>query len=387
MSALDAIETVLTEVGEPRHYREITRLIMGRALWTTDGKTPEATINALLSVDVKKKGPQSRFQRTGKGVFALRTWGLPELAIGKAKTHATPESGSGARTPRESKTLSFTDAAERVLTQFGGKKPMHYVAITEKASQSGLIATTGKTPEATMYAAILSEIRRKARRGEQPRFAKHGKGFVGLTQWMAKGLAFQIDNHNKTVRRELHKRIRQIDPTEFEALASQLLVALGFEDVSVTSRASDGGIDVRGTLVVGDVIRTRMAVQVKRWKPNVLAPTIQQVRGSLGAHEQGLIITTSSFSKGARDEAERPDATPVALMDGEQLVKLLVENDLGVRRTAYELLELGETDDESDLPSPMLPAETGETRAGPPPDGACGKTASRRNRIPARQTD
>jgi len=376
MSALDAIETMLTEAGEPRHYREITRLIMGRALWATDGKTPEATINALLSVDVKKKGSHSRFQRTGKGLFALRAWGLPELAIGKEEAHAASESDSGPRAPREPKTLSFTDAAERVLTQFGGRKPMHYVAITEQASESGLIATTGKTPEATMYAAILSEIRRKERRGEQPRFANHGKGFVGLTQWMAKGLAFQIDNHNKTVRRELHKRIRQMDPTEFEALASQLLVALGFEDVSVTSRASDGGIDVRGTLVVGDVIRTRMAVQVKRWKPNVLAPTVQQVRGSLGAHEQGLIITTSNFSKGARDEAERPDATPVALMDGEQLVKLLVENDLGVQRTAYELLELGAPDDGSaDLSSldPTPNSDTDWPDSGPP-----ARTAKRR---------
>jgi len=28
-------------------------------------------------------------------------------------------------------------------------------------------------------------------------------------------------------------------------------------------------------------------------------------------------------------------------MDGEQLVRLLVENDLGVRRTPYELIESG----------------------------------------------
>jgi restriction system protein len=35
----------------------------------------------------------------------------------------------------------------------------------------------------------------------------------------------------------------------------------------------------------------------------VQAPVVQQVRGSLGAHEQGLIITTSDFSTGARSEA------------------------------------------------------------------------------------
>ena len=69
---------------------------------------------------------------------------------------------------------------------------------------------------------------------------------------------------------------------------------------------------------------------------------IQQVRGSLGAHEQGLVITTSDFSKGAKEEAERADATPVALMDGEQLVGLLVENEIGVRRTPLQLIQIGE---------------------------------------------
>jgi restriction system protein len=51
---------------------------------------------------------------------------------------------------------------------------------------------------------------------------------------------------------------------------------------------------------------------------------------------------TSDFSKGAKDEAERADATPVRLMNGEQLVALLVENEIGVRRTPLQLIGLGE---------------------------------------------
>ena len=55
-----------------------------------------------------------------------------------------------------------------------------------------------------------------------------------------------------------------------------------------------------------------------------------------------MIITTSDYSKGAYIEAERPDATPVALMNGNQLVQLLIENDIGIQRTAYDLIELDE---------------------------------------------
>ena len=153
-------------------------------------------------------------------------------------------------------------------------------------------------------------------------------------------MASEIELQNQKVRAQLHQRLLTMSPIDFEALMGRLLSALGFEQIEVTAARSDGGIDVRGTLVVGDVIKTRMAVQVKRWRHNVQAPVVQQVRGSLGAHEQGLIITTSGFSSGSRVEAERADTTPVALMDGDQLVNLLIENDLGIRRESYDLIEL-----------------------------------------------
>ena len=89
-----------------------------------------------------------------------------------------------------------------------------------------------------------------------------------------------------------------------------------------------------------------MAVQVKRWKQNIQSPTVQQVRGSLGTHDQGLIITTSDFSSGAREEAEKADRTPVALMNGEQLVALLVEHSIGVTREQFDIIDL--SDDEED---------------------------------------
>jgi restriction system protein len=51
---------------------------------------------------------------------------------------------------------------------------------------------------------------------------------------------------------------------------------------------------------------------------------------------------TSDFSRGTKDDAECADATPVGLMNGEQLVALLVENEIGVRRTPLQMIGLGE---------------------------------------------
>lgn len=364
MSAIQATEEVLREAGEPLRFEEIARRALAAGLWQSSGKTPEATIHAQLAVDIDRHGANSKFQRTAKAVFALREWGLPEFrraesakGRGRKPAAALPEiapateapdglpagrTGRAATDRRVGGMMSFTDAAEQVLANDDSRQPLHYRTITQKMLAQGLVNTTGKTPEATLYAQILTETKRKTKRGEQPRFVMHGKGYIGLAKWMGQGLAFQIEQHNQAVRKKLHERVRSMVPGAFEEVIGELLGALGFEEVTVTGRAGDGGIDVRGTLVVGEVIRTRMAVQVKRWKQNVQAPVVQQVRGSLGTHEQGLIITTSDFSKGAREEAARGNAVPVGLMNGEQLVSLLIENDIGVTRRSHDLFAMAE---------------------------------------------
>jgi len=93
------------------------------------------------------------------------------------------------------------------------------------------------------------------------------------------------------------------------------------------------------------MVYTKMAVQAKKWKNNVQSPVIQQVRGSLGTHEQGMIITTTDFSKGAKKEADRADAVPVALVNGEQLVELLIEYQVLVKRVPYDLIYLDVEED------------------------------------------
>jgi len=340
-TAVDAIRRVLAEANGPLHYKEITRWILKQGYWQTDGKTPEATIISQITVNINKHGNASPFRKAGRGVYELNPNGVSAPTTGGKPTEAPK-----GKEVRSGKTLSFTDAAEHILQQCGNRRPMHYRDITAKALEQHLLNTSGLTPDATMYAQIMQENQRRSRRGERPRFERYGKGMVGLSAWHGEGLAYQIEEHNRDIRKKLHKELQKMPPDAFEDLIGRLLAEIGFEAVQVTGRQGDGGIDVRGTLVVGEVIRTRMAVQVKRWKNNVQAPTVQQVRGSLGAHEQGLIITTSDFSSGARTEAERPDAVPVALMNGEQLISLLVENQIGVAKKSYELIELGESEGE-----------------------------------------
>jgi len=340
MDVKTAAIQVLQQAGTELHAKDIAEQIMAAGLWQSGGKTPDATVSARLYSDIKNNGDKSPFVKVGPQTFALRD--SAEIPSGAEPVPAFVEDTP--KPPSVNAGFSFTDCAQKVLETFGGKKPMHYKEITEKALQKGWLVTGGKTPEATMYAQVITEIKRQQKCGERPRFVQHGRGNVGLSQWMGRGLAFQIEQHNHQVRKVLRERLLAMKPGEFEELISQLLAEMGFEMVEVTKLSGDGGIDVRGTLVVGDVVRIKMAVQVKKWKlkNNIQAPVVQQVRGSLGAHEQGLIITTSDFSPGAVKEAAQADKTPIALMNGDQLVMLLMEHGIGVHRSTPDLFEIDE---------------------------------------------
>jgi restriction system protein len=98
---------------------------------------------------------------------------------------------------------------------------------------------------------------------------------------------------------------------------------------------------VRATLIVGGgMIRLPYAVQVKRWKHNILTPQVQALRGSLDAGEHGVLVTTSNYSTGAVADANAAGKRPMALINGQQLIGLLVKHGFGVQSSTYRLLAM-----------------------------------------------
>ena len=340
MSLLDIAYSLMKETRRPMTAKEMMAAILKSGRWATKGKTPEETLGARIYEEIKRRGEASRFVKVGAGTFALSGVEAEMTQEKIAKGGAVENSSK--HLSRHNQTFSFVDCAEKVLAGQGKHMPMHYNEITKIALENGWLMTEGKTPAATMYAQIIQEIQRFRKRGEVPRFVKCGQGRVALSAWDKAGVDFQIKQHHEDVRKKLNKKIMELSPGDFEELISVLFRKMGFQEVSRTRLSGDGGIDVRGTMgMVGSgAISTRFAIQVKRWKRNVQAPTVREVRGSLGTHEQGCIVTTSGFSQGAKDDAQKSDSVPISLIDGKELLNLMLEYQVGVRRKEVPLFEV-----------------------------------------------
>ena len=150
-----------------------------------------------------------------------------------------------------------------------------------------------------------------------------------------------VRQHANTVRDRLHRRLQDMDPFAFEHLIKRLLEEMDYQNVEVTSRSSDGGVDVVADIEVG-ITSIREVVQAKRHRRAIQRKDLDALRGSLYRFDavRGTIVTTSRFSKGTQDAAFGTGAAPITLVDGEKLVDLLIEHGIGVRKRTVELLEL-----------------------------------------------
>ena len=72
LSAIDAAAKVLAEAGEPLNAKQMIEAMAAKGYWSSPGgKTPEATLYASLLRQIRAKGPDATFQKTGRGLFAL----------------------------------------------------------------------------------------------------------------------------------------------------------------------------------------------------------------------------------------------------------------------------------------------------------------------------
>lgn len=135
----------------------------------------------------------------------------------------------------------------------------------------------------------------------------------------------------KTWRDQLLNILLNLSPDAFERLCQRLLRESGFVEVKVTGRSGDGGIDGVGIVRLGGLLGFPILFQCKRYSGSVGSNVIRDFRGAMiGRADRGLVITTGTFTRDAKQEATRDGAPPIDLVDGEQLLNKLKELKLGV---------------------------------------------------------
>jgi restriction system protein len=133
--------------------------------------------------------------------------------------------------------------------------------------------------------------------------------------------------------------LMSLSPEGFERLCQRLLREHGFQNVLVTGRSGDGGIDGEGILEINPLMSFKVMFQCKRYKSSVGSGMIRDFRGALiGRADKGIFLTTGTFTMDAKKESVRDGANPIELVDGEKLVRMFEKLELGlVPRTVYEI--------------------------------------------------
>ncbi|HJC61488.1 MAG TPA: restriction endonuclease [Candidatus Dietzia intestinigallinarum] len=157
-----------------------------------------------------------------------------------------------------------------------------------------------------------------------------------------------IERIHATVAGDLLARLHAGDPEFFEQAVLDLIMAMGYGGAEGTATrtqlSNDGGID--GIVDQDALGLSRIYVQAKRYalESSVSRPEIQAFVGALHGNQanQGVFITTASFSSGARAYADSVP-TRVVLIDGTRLAALMIRYGVGVQvKQTVHIVEVDE---------------------------------------------
>ncbi len=163
---------------------------------------------------------------------------------------------------------------------------------------------------------------------------------IGSDDPIAFSVALVVNQQNSAVRQELSEFLQTVDPRQFERLVARLYEAMGYDNVEVTPFLHDQGVDVKADIEFG-ISSVHEIIQVKRQKGRIGQPIVSMLRGAMPLFNalRGSIVTTGGFSKKAKEIAVVHNAPPITLIDGETLLDLLIEHNIGVRRREIRILE------------------------------------------------
>lgn len=231
----------------------------------------------------------------------------------------------------------IAQAAYKVLREAG--QPLALDALANTLSEQDVVTTDAAL---AVRAALANANQERRSSGQRLLFQSLANNTWGLTDWGMSDAALKREAEvlelAKACRADaaafMDDVLTNLPAESLEHVFMTLLSDLGYYDIQVSKRSSDGDVYFSADISLG-LSHKRVCIQLSPNEDTTLgAADIAQLRGTLHRYSatEAIIIHMGAFDDEALSEASASGAAPVALIDRENVLGLMLENNIGVRR-------------------------------------------------------
>lgn len=243
--------------------------------------------------------------------------------------------------------LSLASAIEGALSRYDRSKgPVAAQNVADSLRRK--FKTDASLSGGAVIAAAAADNLASERRHIPPRFILSGNR-IALTTWSqdkkvqerAKAVVRAVEQLEESVHKALAEELKRLGQRATGELILVLLERMGVSDMQLIRRPGSHGAELHlaGRFSIGDAIRTKVAIVIRRDGKDIGRERVTELRGALHHYEGatlGWIFSTGQVLSGAREEAHAPGASPVALTGRPELAQACVQHGVGIRTQRVE---------------------------------------------------
>ncbi len=303
----------------------------------SNGSDTEEKVEEPAEEAPKKSGRSSRSGRSKRSGRGRRGRGRRG---GRGKSNGKSEESVDIEELENERFDSISEAAYAVL-HANGRKPLEIEKLSGLVFGNKLIRFHTHDPEATLQSALVTDNQVRTKRGKRPLFAAYGGERWGLTEWgisdqgieNEKKIASLADDLRKEAVDQLGESLLDLKPEAFEMVVMTLLERLDYRDLKVSKRTSEGDVFFTADWRRG-FSDMRVCIQiVGDEEEEIDAACVNDLRDTLEHYSatEGVIIHLGDVARDAVKASRNDDKAKVTVIDRRALVRLLVEEGIGVK--------------------------------------------------------
>lgn len=231
--------------------------------------------------------------------------------------------------------------AARTVLSDGSQEPMHIEDLADEIFDRKLVKFHTHDPITTVKSALANDNQIREQRGHRPLFAQDDEGYWWLTEWSLSPKIFQKEQAALSLSEEIRQdsvqqlgsALMDVKTEALEHLALTLLERLGYHNIKVSKRSSDGDVFFTADWRQG-LADVRVCVRVVSdhdW--SLGEDAVNDLRETLNHYSasEGVIIHLGEVTDDAVGASRREGKSPITLLDKQTFVELLIKHGIGVK--------------------------------------------------------